>query len=117
MLIELTIRMKEGFSFKDVEEREFRFLKQLERGEYKWLEESCKMAYYLPGTCLTRLLCNIEDVKDLERLTTIASAQEDMATFQFLPARGASLREVASLTFAHGSKTQAFDARSNPAPQ
>ena len=117
MLIELTIRMKEGFSFKDVEEREMKFLKQMEKGEFKWLEQSVKLAYYLPGTGLTRLLCNVEDMKDLERLTTIASAQEDMATFQFVPARGSSLRDVAALTFAHGDKVTSFETKSNPAPE
>lgn len=116
MLVEITIKMKDGFSFKEVEPREFKFLSELESGAYKWLEDSVKMAYYMPGTCLTRLLCNIEDMKDLERLATLASAQEDMATFQFAPARGTTLRDVAGLTFAHGDKQTVFEQKSNPPP-
>ena len=116
MLVELTIKMKDGFSFKDVEPREFKFLQELEKGEYKWLEQSVKLAYYMPGTCLTRLLCEIADMKDFERLATLASAQEDMATFQFAPARGATLKDVAALTFNHGTKRTTFEQVSNPAP-
>jgi len=116
MLVELTIKMKDGFSFKDVEAREFKFLQELEKGEYRWLEKSVKLAYYMPGTCLTRLLCEITDIKDLEQLTTLASAQEDMASFQFTPARGASLKDVAQLTFSHGDKRAKFDQVSNPSP-
>jgi hypothetical protein len=116
VFIELTIKMKDGFTFDDVKDREFEFLRRLEAGEYRFMKDSCRLAYHLPGTALTRLFLEVESTSQLEELAELASAHEDMATFSILLASGTTLEEVAGRTFAHRPKREAWELQKGVGP-